>query len=99
MERGNLFSSLECFISPQSKQIYYDETKKKVEDVLFENGCMIHSFLNEFVTLIILTEEEYNPFIEKHPDYQFLPYVTPHWILHSILNETMLPFVFTFLFQ
>ena len=99
MERGTLFSSIECFISPQSKRIYYDETEKKVEDVLFDNGCIVHSFLNEFVSLIILSEEEYNPFFERYPEYQFLPCVTPHWILHSILNETMLPYVVVYCFN
>ena len=71
MKRGDLFSPLECFISDAAKLIRREESGYSVSEIISKNGCIIHSFINEFVNIIIITEAEYYQFTKDKKVLEF----------------------------
>lgn len=91
MKGHPLFSSVECYITDHARLIKNDE--KSVEDILAANGSIIHSFLNEFVNLVIITEEEYCQYQKQYTCTPIPIFVTPNWVFDSFQCATILPFV------
>ena len=89
MQRGTLFSSIELYISKAARSIRNGDTEKTLEELAFANGAIIHSFVNEFVNLIVITEKEY----QQYSILKGVPIVSANWVYDSIRNATLLPYV------
>lgn len=87
------FSSFEFFLSDGVKQVHNEDESLILEDAILSHGGMILSFINEYVNVIVIKDDEYYSFIEKNPNWAFVHIVSPNWVFDSIANNTILPFV------
>ena len=92
MQRGTLFSSTELYLSEFARCARNGKDELTLEELAFANGSIIHSFLNEFVNVIVITEEEYHSYSKV----KTIPIVSVNWVFDSIQNATLLPYVYSY---
>lgn len=88
-----LFSSFEFYLSDGVKEVDNEDKSLILENAILSHGGMIISFMNEYVNIIVMKDDEYCSFIEKNPNWAFVHIVSPNWVFDSIANHTILPFV------
>lgn len=94
MGRGVLFSPLECYISDAAKAMKREPGGFTAGEILTMNGSLIHSFINEFVNIVIIKDDEYFQLSNNSIKTDSLVFVTPNWVFDSFESATILPYVY-----
>ena len=93
MEVSNLFAWLECFISEEADKRTYEGIRDSLSDLISQHGGIVHSLLVQDVDVVIALPSEYSALKEAWQRDDVIPFVSPLWVVDSIRNGTVYPFV------
>lgn len=93
MELKCLFSRLEFYVTDEASKMTSEENGKTLCSLIRQEEGIIHSFLNNFVTLIIATREEYSKVVESPRYRSDIPVVSPNWVFECISSRCLFPYV------
>ena len=93
MEVKCLFSSLEFYVTDKASAMKSENNGKSLGSLIRQEQGIIHSFLNNFVTLIVATREEYSEVVESPLYRSEVPIVSPNWVFECTSSRCLFPFV------
>lgn len=96
MELKCLFSRLEFYVTDKASILKSEENGKSLCSLIRQEQGIIHSFINDFVTLIISTREDYSKVVESPLYRSDLPVVSPNWVFECISSRCLFPYVSLF---
>lgn len=93
MQARCLFSQLEFYITSLASRVVEEKQGNDVCSLVCQEQGVIHSFLNEFVSVVVATKDEFED-ITLSPFYHYdIPVVSPNWVFQCVLNRCVLPYV------
>lgn len=96
MELKCLFSGLEFYITEKASMQKSEESGKGLCSLIRQEQGIIHSFINNFVTLIISTRGEYSEVVASSLYRSDIPVVSPNWVFQCISCRCIFPYVSLF---